>query len=173
MAGLILGIDMHRRRRTYCQRPHEDSPLHGTFSLNRSRLQPTPNTTNAADAAATMDEAALIARRRLGEKLGYVFLSRTNRVQESESRGGRIRTAMIARDGEDHHLVSRILGRSWNFQANANKSKGQVCVVCLENFGAEQQVMELPCSHKFHSNCLLPWLAAHPNCPSCRNPVQP
>ena len=47
-----------------------------------------------------------------------------------------------------------------------------MCSVCLEDFEGEQQMMELSCSHKYHSNCLMPWLASHPHCPTCRNPVQ-
>ncbi|KAK9288564.1 hypothetical protein L1049_017023 [Liquidambar formosana] len=72
---------------------------------------------------------------------------------------------------KDTGLGSKILGRPWQFHLNSSKSDSGVCAVCLEDFGAEEQVMDLSCSHKYHSKCLLPWLAAHPHCPYCRRPV--
>ncbi|XP_058212125.1 E3 ubiquitin-protein ligase RING1-like isoform X2 [Rhododendron vialii] len=174
MAGMMPIVEMQYRRRskTYSHRTHEDnSHFHGNYpSSLRSWIDP------------SMDEAALIARGRLEEKLGYFRPSsnRLNGVQAYEGRADQLTTT--ARDrSDDQHLVSRILGRRpWNFQlinsSTSSKSKGGqqlICVVCLEGCRAEdQQVMELPCSHKFHSKCLNPWLASHPNCPSCRSPVQ-
>ncbi|CAL5416718.1 unnamed protein product [Camellia sinensis] len=63
---------------------------------------------------------------------------KVNRFQSKEGRG---------REDSDAHLVTRILGRPWHFQSNnTSQSKGQLCVVRLEDFGAEhKQVMELPC----------------------------
>ncbi|OQR81642.1 hypothetical protein THRCLA_11539 [Thraustotheca clavata] len=47
------------------------------------------------------------------------------------------------------------------------ESNGDNCVVCMEcfeqNFG-----VELPCHHKFHANCIEPWLKLHSTCPTCR-----
>jgi hypothetical protein len=48
------------------------------------------------------------------------------------------------------------------------------CCVCLSKFSdslgeeAEQKVLEMPCGHLFHSECLLPWLEQHNSCPNCR-----
>lgn len=48
----------------------------------------------------------------------------------------------------------------------------ELCAVCLEKVrGKKKKVMRLPCSHKYHSDCVLPWLAAHPDCPCCRTAV--
>ncbi|OEL35390.1 hypothetical protein BAE44_0003591 [Dichanthelium oligosanthes] len=44
-----------------------------------------------------------------------------------------------------------------------------VCAVCLDEVRERQEsVTRLPCSHKYHSECVLPWLAIHPDCPCCR-----
>ncbi|KAF8700073.1 hypothetical protein HU200_034434 [Digitaria exilis] len=44
-----------------------------------------------------------------------------------------------------------------------------VCAVCLEEVRERRErVTRLPCSHKYHSECVLPWLAIHPDCPCCR-----
>jgi E3 ubiquitin-protein ligase RNF115/126 len=42
------------------------------------------------------------------------------------------------------------------------------CSVCLENFEMGTEAKEMPCQHKFHSHCILPWLELHSSCPICR-----
>jgi hypothetical protein len=42
------------------------------------------------------------------------------------------------------------------------------CPVCLEKFLAGQGLLALPCNHRFHPNCLIPWLEGHEQCPYCR-----
>ncbi|MCO5606154.1 hypothetical protein L7F22_060341 [Adiantum nelumboides] len=45
------------------------------------------------------------------------------------------------------------------------------CSVCLEHFVVGQQLICLPCKHRFHPNCLTPWLENHAKCPYCRAKV--
>ncbi|KAI5063662.1 hypothetical protein GOP47_0022209 [Adiantum capillus-veneris] len=45
------------------------------------------------------------------------------------------------------------------------------CSVCLEHFVMGQQLICLPCKHRFHPNCLTPWLENHAKCPYCRAKV--
>ncbi|KAL0427403.1 UNVERIFIED_CONTAM: E3 ubiquitin-protein ligase SIRP1 [Sesamum latifolium] len=56
-------------------------------------------------------------------------------------------------------------------------SEQEECAVCLEQFnegrgrGRGRQgetLMQLPCGHRFHTNCLVPWLEANAHCPCCR-----
>ena len=47
------------------------------------------------------------------------------------------------------------------------KSKNEKCLICLEIFKENNQVLYLPCSHLFHSVCILRWLLKHNKCPIC------
>ncbi|KAL6012054.1 hypothetical protein ACLOJK_002529 [Asimina triloba] len=42
------------------------------------------------------------------------------------------------------------------------------CAVCLDRLKAEEVLAHLPCGHRFHSMCLIPWLESNPHCPCCR-----
>lgn len=42
------------------------------------------------------------------------------------------------------------------------------CVVCLCPMQQEEEVMLLPCAHKFHAACIRPWLGRSIECPVCK-----
>jgi E3 ubiquitin-protein ligase RNF115/126 len=42
------------------------------------------------------------------------------------------------------------------------------CSVCLDDLERGSQAKQMPCEHKFHSPCILPWLELHSSCPVCR-----
>ena len=42
------------------------------------------------------------------------------------------------------------------------------CSVCKEEFIIGDNLIDLPCKHYFHKDCLLPWLEQHDSCPICR-----
>ncbi|XP_062233465.1 RING-H2 finger protein ATL63-like [Phragmites australis] len=45
------------------------------------------------------------------------------------------------------------------------------CAVCLDEFRAGDVLAHLPCGHRFHWACALPWLEGTSRCPFCRSPV--
>jgi len=45
------------------------------------------------------------------------------------------------------------------------------CAVCLCDFEHGELSVLMPCTHPYHEMCLLPWLAKHNSCPSCRYEV--
>ncbi|MCD7452810.1 hypothetical protein HAX54_018251 [Datura stramonium] len=42
------------------------------------------------------------------------------------------------------------------------------CVICKEEMKEGRDVCKLPCHHKFHWICILPWLKKRDTCPCCR-----
>ncbi|MCL7033756.1 hypothetical protein MKW94_019030 [Papaver nudicaule] len=47
------------------------------------------------------------------------------------------------------------------------------CSICLKEFENGVSIIELPCSHVFHTVCTLNWFAQVANCPLCRSLVHP
>ena len=56
-------------------------------------------------------------------------------------------------------------------ELNDVKLSGLTCCVCLENIsfgGGKAKVLEMPCSHAFHKDCIVQWLQTSHFCPLCR-----
>ena len=47
------------------------------------------------------------------------------------------------------------------------------CVICMENYAANDVIAELQCDkrHFFHEACLKDWLKKKTECPLCKKPV--
>ncbi|XP_033108268.1 E3 ubiquitin-protein ligase RNF181-like [Anneissia japonica] len=45
---------------------------------------------------------------------------------------------------------------------------GTKCPVCLLPFESGENASMLPCQHRFHGNCIQPWLSQTNSCPVCR-----
>jgi hypothetical protein len=46
--------------------------------------------------------------------------------------------------------------------------KRPFCAICREEFGRQENALQLPCRHPFHAECIHPWLAQRNSCPLCR-----
>ena len=56
----------------------------------------------------------------------------------------------------------------------ANAENGLACSVCTDEFVRGQDVRVLPCDHKFHPECIDPWLLnVSGTCPMCRVDLRP
>ncbi|KAL9367476.1 hypothetical protein Peur_038675 [Populus x canadensis] len=45
------------------------------------------------------------------------------------------------------------------------------CSICLESFSEGDELIRLPCDHRFHSACLDPWVRTCGDCPYCRRDI--
>lgn len=48
---------------------------------------------------------------------------------------------------------------------DAEKSTETDCAVCKDQFESHEMVIELPCEHIFHDDCIKPWLKLNSTCP--------
>ncbi|CAA3007300.1 RING-H2 finger ATL81-like [Olea europaea subsp. europaea] len=48
---------------------------------------------------------------------------------------------------------------------------GDECCICLNGPAAGEEISSLPCSHAYHSECIITWLLRNPTCPMCYKPV--
>lgn len=65
------------------------------------------------------------------------------------------------------------LGIGWSKLIGWKSGDQLECAVCLDEFKVGDNLVNLPCAHTFHSNCLLPWLHTNTNahCPCCRTSI--
>ena len=47
-------------------------------------------------------------------------------------------------------------------------SEEDSCVICISNFERNETMIQLPCNHNFHTNCITGWLKNKRKCPICR-----
>ncbi|KAI3839157.1 hypothetical protein MKX03_032787 [Papaver bracteatum] len=158
MAGMLPGVELARRRRS----SHHFFDSNCRDSTRHQRI----------DTSSTMDEAAHKARRRLEEKLrGLAPSSRRNTVLQTNNNNNS-NEGRSSRPAKEVRKDVVVVGTKFA-QLERMNSQREVCSICLEEFGTQRQVMHLPCFHKYHSDCLQPWLTNHSHCPYCRTQVHP
>lgn len=50
----------------------------------------------------------------------------------------------------------------------ASESETVVCAICKDLLGVGDAAKRLPCGHKYHGDCIVPWLSSRNSCPVCR-----
>ncbi|KAK6507440.1 hypothetical protein TWF481_005872 [Arthrobotrys musiformis] len=55
----------------------------------------------------------------------------------------------------------------------AEVDDGSECVICQDEYKADEEVVKLPCKHIYHEECVTRWLETHDACPICRTPITP
>jgi len=49
--------------------------------------------------------------------------------------------------------------------------KGENCTICLSEFDCGNKIKTLPCTHRYHCECIDKWLETQNKCPICKHPV--
>ncbi|CAD5318588.1 unnamed protein product [Arabidopsis thaliana] len=194
MAGMLPGVECARRRRfhggappiessntasvaaaaghVWTRRPsfslyttnHESHQAHVSFSERSVR-----NKSYGEDNDEKLDGAAKEAKQRLNKRLRIPPRTRQN----GKDKGNKLEQGKGKPLGD---LPTEVVG--------LKKSRGRLmewfkrrvreqqdCAICLDRFKKGETLVHLPCGHKFHSICLLPWLDTNVYCPYCRTDI--
>ncbi|KAI3801782.1 hypothetical protein L1987_29896 [Smallanthus sonchifolius] len=82
-----------------------------------------------------------------------------------------IRTSPSARFSGQVEILKKVgWGKKWLRWKSLDEDEGK-CAICLDEFKAREKIAQLRCAHRFHSECLLPWLGSNAHCPCCRATV--
>ncbi|XP_059635250.1 probable E3 ubiquitin-protein ligase RHY1A isoform X2 [Cornus florida] len=188
MAGMLPGVESARRRRFHQSGGWPDLPsMSGTrrssfclyASNHESHLSSSSFqqriTINQANQDEKLGGAAREAKDRLDKRLRAAQLKPENKreISQESLMGGMDDGRMVVGDlqKEVFGLKKKKSSRSKRFSWAKLGRKGcdqDECVVCLEQFRAGETLLHLPCAHRFHSQCLVPWLQNNAHCPCCR-----
>ncbi|XP_077229705.1 uncharacterized protein LOC143862523 isoform X2 [Tasmannia lanceolata] len=80
---------------------------------------------------------------------------------------------LLALDEDNHQHVgassNQINSLPWSTVQTDNFE--EACVVCLETPSTGDIIRHLPCLHKFHKECIDPWLRRRSSCPICTSAI--
>ncbi|CAH2051733.1 unnamed protein product [Thlaspi arvense] len=191
MAGMLAGVECARRRRfhggappvelsntaamaaaaghVWTRRPsfslyttnHESHQAYVSFSERNVR-----NKSYGEDDGENLVGAAKEAKERLDERLRNPRRRQNgkDKVNKSEQQKGKshreLPTEVVGLKKSRRRLIEEWFG--WRVREQ------QDCAICLDQFKTGETLVHLPCAHKFHSICLLPWLETNVYCPYCR-----
>ncbi|CAI9754720.1 unnamed protein product [Fraxinus pennsylvanica] len=167
MAGMLPGVESARRRRV-----HSDSPTPSGYNFTRrsSFCLYTSNHENLHNSSSSMRNP--ISQAYCDEKLGDVAREAKRRLDERLKAQS---TSKIKRVSSPAIEGTEVFGlkKKFNWAKLSWKcTEQEECAVCLEHFMAGDTLMQLPCAHRFHSKCLVPWLESNAHCPCCRMVIQ-
>ncbi|CAL9196829.1 unnamed protein product [Musa hybrid cultivar] len=74
----------------------------------------------------------------------------------------------LAENDPDRYGTPPALKEAVDAMPTVRIEKKTSCSICLEDMEVGGEATEMPCKHKFHGGCILPWLKLHSSCPVCR-----
>ncbi len=183
MAGMLPGVECARRRRFHQSSGSSDSPTvaaHGCTRRSSFCLYTSKHENHHAASSSSSSKRSVSNQAYCDEKLGGAAREAKERLDErlrtqrkSESTRNKKKESLRIVDGRAMvvaELPTEVFGWkrfSWG-KLNWKSSEQMECAVCLEGFKAGESLVHLPCLHRFHSRCLMPWLESNPHCPCCR-----
>ncbi|KAK3026567.1 hypothetical protein RJ639_041153 [Escallonia herrerae] len=196
MAGMLPGVEYARRRRRFHGSGRwSDSPgtagfgstRRSSFCLYSSNHESYLSSSSCSSLVLTMfiftmctsnqayqDERlggiAREAKERLDERLRAPLKSETKRINSQEKLRVMEDRPMVLGDLHTEVFGSKKSGsKRFNWAKLGWKASDQVeCAVCLDQFRDGESLVHMPCAHRFHSKCLVPWLENNAHCPCCR-----
>ncbi|CAN8272269.1 unnamed protein product [Cochlearia groenlandica] len=190
MAGVLPGVECARRRRfhggappidlsntaslaagtghVWTRRPsfslyttnHESHQAYVSFSERNVRTK-----SYGEDNDEKLEGVAKVAKERLDERLRNPrkrpnSKDKVNKVEQEKGRTlGELSKEVVGLKKTRGSLIEWF---RWRVREQ------QDCAICLDKFKTGETLVHLPCAHKFHYICLLPWLDTNVYCPYCR-----
>ncbi|XP_031106991.1 probable E3 ubiquitin-protein ligase RHY1A isoform X1 [Ipomoea triloba] len=187
MAGMLPGVECARRRRFHQGGGWSDSTASTTTSSSTRRSSFCLYTSNhdshlsSSSSSSSMQQRGAIGKANQDEKLGAAAREAKERLDErlksghcksDHKRNGRKeaeKRGMVMGDVQMEVYVLKSKAMKWARKLGWKASEGEEeCAICLDQFKVGETLMHLPCAHRFHSRCLLPWLHTNAHCPCCR-----
>ncbi|KAI3781980.1 hypothetical protein L2E82_12009 [Cichorium intybus] len=186
MAGMLPGVESARRRRLHGSSGWCDSSsvIGSGFGSARFRVSHDTRLTpasflqsmaNQSDEDEKLGGAAKEAKERLDGRLRGHLNKEIRSRERLSSVGRRSTTSMVVENlqievfGLKKSGLKRLNWRKMGL--NWKSSNQEECAICLDHFKTSEKVIHLPCTHRFHSDCVLPWLETNTHCPCCRTTV--
>ncbi|KAK9141795.1 hypothetical protein Syun_011195 [Stephania yunnanensis] len=194
MAGMLPGVECARRRRCHqgggATESSQSLSGHGrtrrpSFCLYTSNFDTHVNTSPSLSRNQSLyQEEKLVgvareAKERLDERLRNQRKSTESskkqqhgKKSEAKKNGGG--SSEVDKLHINHNEAKKGGGgggskrMSWANRLRWKVFEQEECAVCLDEFSDGEKLMELPCAHRFHSRCLVPWLESNAHCPCCR-----
>lgn len=66
--------------------------------------------------------------------------------------------------------IPKVIFRASN--ASMDEDEREHCTICREVFEEPLHLLVLVCSHRFHEECITPWLKTTATCPVCRRDLR-
>ncbi|XP_074381068.1 E3 ubiquitin ligase BIG BROTHER-related-like isoform X2 [Apium graveolens] len=75
---------------------------------------------------------------------------------------------------ENNGLPEELISRLPTFKYNSRifSKKKEECVICCMVYSSGEMLINLPCAHHYHSECIKRWLSLKKLCPVCQTEVQ-
>ncbi|XP_020108588.1 probable E3 ubiquitin-protein ligase RHY1A isoform X1 [Ananas comosus] len=199
MAGMLPGVEFARKRRLRGQGGSAELPSAGSrrspFCQYMAGYDQAHLTTNSMQRNSLSKElhdwrlgsTAREAKERLDEKLRSQRASiierhhstgslRSNKTSSrgcsgSSDDGGGVAPSGVGSLQREVYSVRKSARRfNWSKLGWEAAEKAE-CAVCLEDFRRGDILVHLPCAHRFHCSCVVPWLETTPHCPICRTSI--
>ncbi|XP_038712157.1 probable E3 ubiquitin-protein ligase RHY1A isoform X1 [Tripterygium wilfordii] len=188
MAGMLAGVECARRRRFHQSGGGLDTPStasHGGGTRRPSFCLYSGNHETNHSSIPSM-QRRILDQENQDERLGGVAREAKERLDErlkTQRKSATTRQKVDLGCGHGRSMGTKELqmevfglkkkgSKKFNWGKLSWKAMDQEeCAVCLDQFKVGETLVHLPCAHRFHSRCLVPWLSNNAHCPCCRKEI--
>ncbi|XP_061950753.1 probable E3 ubiquitin-protein ligase RHY1A isoform X2 [Populus nigra] len=191
MAGMLPGVECARRRRFHQSGDSLGAPAHGgsrkpSFCLytsshesyhgSVSSLQKQRSASSQAYEDEKLGGVARQAKERLDERLRLQKKKRAETTRHKSTGNLRDvdgRSMVLGELQMEVYGTKRSGSKRFNWAKLSWKAADQdECTICLDRFKSGETLVHLPCAHRYHPRCLVPWLENNGHCPCCRMEIR-